>query len=87
MRPPQTFSAALNTLVKTISSRSAVAKLRADAARVDAEFQRQEARAESNLAAIRQRNAIDASNRILARTTPASSPCLPCVADPFKGGL
>jgi hypothetical protein len=64
-----------------------LARLRAEAARVDADFARQEAAAAANLEAIRVRNAIDASNRILARTTPASSPCLPCVADPFKGGL
>jgi hypothetical protein len=87
MRPAESFFAALRTFEKAILSGRKVARLRADAARVDADFQRQERQAATNLEAIRMRNAIDASNRILSRTTPASSPCLPCVADPFKGGL
>jgi hypothetical protein len=46
-----------------------LARLRADAARVDEEFEKQERRLSAELQALRMRDAIDSSKRILARTS------------------
>lgn len=62
-----------------------VARLRAEAARIDAEFAEQERRAEANLQAARMRRTINASERVLTSPPkPALSPCLHCLETPVR---
>jgi len=57
----------VSALASFLSKRSKVSRLRAEAARVDAEFETLERRAEAELQAIRMRNRIESSERVLAR--------------------
>jgi hypothetical protein len=69
--------------IQVATIRSKVAKLRAEAQRADEEFDRQERRASAELQAIRTRNAIDSSERILARFS-IEAPKVQAY-DPFAG--
>lgn len=55
--------------------------LRARAARIDADFEKRERRASAELSAIRYRNAIEASERLLDAPVPAyaTGPCIHCL--------
>ena len=59
--------AGVNALASFLSKRSKVAKLREEAARVDEDFARQERRLQAELDALRMRNRIASSERVLAR--------------------
>jgi len=62
---------------------NATARLRLQAARTDAAFAALERQAEAALWAIRQRNAIDSSEKVLSRLpTSALEPCLHCLSVP-----
>jgi hypothetical protein len=65
---------------------NAVALLRAKAKLVDAEFDRQELRAAMNLHAIRMRNAVEMSERLLRTPvlSEASGTCLHCLSLPAE---